>query len=144
MAPRSLTSEWQFVATLTADDLTINESWDSIDGGDTTSPARSYRPGGGVKQEALAGIPVTGDIVLERAYRGDVDGPLRRELVKRIGRSATIHYYALADDRSKVTGSGESIRGILKEVTRPSFRSESDGVALYRVVVTPVDTWFES
>jgi hypothetical protein len=144
MAPHSLTSEWQFVATLTADDLTVDGSWDSIDGGDTTSPTRSYRPGGGARQEALAGIPTTGDVVLERAYRGDVDGPLRRELVNRIGRSATVQYYALADDRSKVQGSGESIRGILKEVTRPSFRSESDGVALYRVVVTPIDTWFGS
>ncbi|MDO8209297.1 hypothetical protein [Conexibacter sp. CPCC 206217] len=139
-----LTSEWQFVATLSLADLRVDGNWDAIDGGDTTSPTRSYRPGGNVAQQALAGVPTTGDVVLERAYRGEVDGSLRRDLVARIGRTATVQYYAMADDRTKVPGSGESIRGILKEVTRPSFRSESDGVSLYRVIVTPVGTWFPS
>lgn len=140
-----LTSEWQFVATLSLDDLRVDDNWDAIDGGDTTSPTRSYRPGGDVEQQALAGVSTTGDVTLERAYRGEVDGQLRRDLLARVGRLVTVQSYVMsAEDRTKVLGSGESIRGILKEVTRPSFRSESDSVALYRVVVTPVGTWFSS
>lgn len=139
---RTLTAEWQFVATLSVDGARIDGNWDAIDGGDTTSEARPYRAGGNIDPEVMPGVPRTGDVTLERAYRGAFDGSVRNELAGKIGKRATVQVYAMsATDRSLLPGSQETIRGVLKEVTRPAFRSEGEGVALYRVVVTPDGHW---
>jgi len=135
-----LTGEWQFRAELTVEDRRIDGDWDSMDGGDTTSDTRTYRPGGG-EPEALPAAFATGDVILERAFRAGVDAGTRNWMAQRIGRSAQVTVYATDVRGQKVAGSGETITGILKEVTRPAFRSDADGPALYRVVVTPHGNW---
>jgi hypothetical protein len=141
MAPiNKLTSEWQFSAELTVAGEIIRD-WDAIDGGDTTSATRSYRPGGKLLPEVIAAPGTTGDITLERAYRGTYDGSLRNRLASEIGSEVNLKVNALDEGGNVVNGTGERIGGVLKEVTRPAFRSENDGVALYRVVVTPSGNW---
>lgn len=138
---RPLTGEWEFVATLTVDERPIDGNWDSVDGGDTSSDTRSYRAGGDVFPEALPASPTTGEVTLERAYRGGLDGSLRNWMADRIGRVARVKVYSMQPGGSPLAGTTETIEGILKEVTRPAFRSEGDGVALYRVVITPRGHW---
>lgn len=141
MDSHALTSEWQFAATLVVDGTEIPGQWDALDGGDTTSATRSYRPGGRGEPEALAAPKVTGDVALERAYRGTLDGGVRKGLVEKVGGLARVTVFAMDENRAAVPGTLETITGILKEVTRPAFRSEADTVALYRVVVTPRGHW---
>ena len=137
-----LTGEWQFVATLRVGSDPVPGNWDSVDGGDTTSDTRSYRSGGNVVPEAMPAAPATNDVVLERAYRGERDGEWRQRLAGQIGQRATVTVYAMDQAGNQVPNTQETIGGILKEVTRPGFRSEGDGVALYRVVVTPTGHWY--
>ncbi len=127
---QALTGEWQFVAELSLRNRPIPGNWDAIDGGDTTSDTRSYRPGGRVDPQAMPGGKTTTDITLERAYRGSVDGPIRRDLAANVGQFATVKVFAMDENRAEVPGTLETITGIIKEVTRPMFRSEADGVAL--------------
>lgn len=136
-----LTGEWQFKAELRVGDGVVQGEWDAIDGGDTTSATRRYRPGGALIAEVMPALPETGDITLERAYRGDFDGEIRKTLASQIGQPASITVHANDVNNKMVPGTSEHIRGVLKEVTRPAFRSESDGVALYRVVVAPRGNW---
>ncbi|MDW5597665.1 hypothetical protein VSS74_25160 [Conexibacter stalactiti] len=138
---QALTGEWQFVATLTVDGTPIPNNWDAIDGGDTSSPTRQYRPGGRITPEVIPAVKVTGDVILERAYRGGVDGEHRKTLASKIGKEAVVTVFALDEARNEIPQTRETISGILKEVTRPAFRSEAEGVALYRVVVTPKGHW---
>ncbi|ADB50166.1 hypothetical protein [Conexibacter woesei] len=140
----TLTGEWQFSAVLRVENIDVPGEWDSVDGGDTTSDTRSYRAGGAVNPEALPAAAATGDVILERAYRGTIDGRVRSELGGNIGRPAMVTVYAQDKNRNPVPGTSETIRGILKEVTRPAFRSEGDGTALYRVVVAPHGHWTPS
>ena len=137
----ALTGEWQFKVELWVGGARYGEDWDAIDGGDTTSETRRYRAGGSDIADVLPALPVTGDITLERAYRGEVDGPWRKSLAARVGDHARLTVYATAANRAAVPGSSETIEGVLKEVTRPAFRSEGDGVTLYRVVVAPRGNW---
>lgn len=139
-----LTGEWQFVATLSIDNQTIQGLWDSVDGGDTTSDTRSYRPGGNVRTEALPAAMATGDVILERAYRATLDGPRRVWMANKVGFPAAVTIQAMDTRGETVPGTLETITGILKEVTRPGFRSEGDGPALFRVVVTPHGNWKEA
>jgi hypothetical protein len=141
----ALTGEWQFVATLDVPGVSnLIDNWDSIEGGDTTSDTRTYRSGGDVEPEAMPAAPATSDITLERAYRGARDGSLRNDLAAKIGYPAKITVFSMRTDRTAEPGTSETITGIIKEVTRPVFRSEGDGVALYRVVVTPNGHWSKS
>jgi hypothetical protein len=139
--PHALTGEWQFVARLKVEGREMPGLWDSVDGGDTTSDTRSYRPGGNVRTEALPAAMATGDVILERAYRATLDGPDRIWMADRIGFPASVTIHAMDTRGDAVPGTLETIDGILKEVTRPGFRSEGDGPALYRVVVTPHGNW---
>ncbi|HST43093.1 MAG TPA: hypothetical protein VLK58_26440 [Conexibacter sp.] len=143
MANRTLTADWQFSAMISVPglDVKVDGNWDAIDGGDTTSQVRRYRPGGRAQSEAMPAPSVTSDIVLERAFRGSIDSTLRNRLAGAIGRDVTVTVYPLDERGVTLTGRGETINGILKEVTRPAFRSEGEGVALFRVVVAPDGTW---
>lgn len=137
----ALTGEWQFVAKLTINGRELQGLWDSVDGGDTTSDTRSYRPGGDVRTEALPAAMATGDVILERAYRATLDGPDRIWMANLVGFPASVTIQAMGTDGTTIPGTLETIDGILKEVTRPGFRSEGDGPALYRVVITPHGNW---
>lgn len=141
MAPDALTSEWQFRAELKLGEAPVPGEWDALEGGDTTSATRIYRPGGRSEPEAMAAPKITGDISLERAYRGTFDGDVRKSLLGHIGKRVNVTVFAMDESKNRVSGTIETIDGILKEVTRPSFRSEADTVALYRVVVTPSGHW---
>jgi hypothetical protein len=142
MPTPNMTGDWQFIATLNVDGVrAIDGNWDAIEGGDTTSATRTFRAGGQLYAESMPGPPTTADIVLERAYRGSIDNTLRTELANAIGREATVTVVTLGADHKPVAGGNETITGVLKEVTRPDFRSESAGVALYKVVVAPHGVW---
>ncbi|MDO8187209.1 hypothetical protein Q5424_09395 [Conexibacter sp. JD483] len=141
MPTPNMTGDWQFIATLTVDGVKLEDNWDAIEGGDTTSATRTFRAGGQLYAESMPGPPTTADIVLERAYRGSIDGALRTQLANAIGREARVTIVTLGADHRPISGTSETITGVLKEVTRPDFRSESAGVALYKVVVAPHGVW---
>lgn len=106
--------------------------WDSFEGGDVDSEARTYRPGGLEYAVALSAPAATGDVTVSRGFKADRDGIAEKELYDKIGQEVIIVKEALTARDRPVS----SIRyvGVLKSVRTPTHDSEGERVSRLQLV----------
>jgi hypothetical protein len=132
--------EQMFSVTVTVDGTPIQDSFDTFDGGDVKTDAKTYKPGGMADAEPLSGTPVTEDVSVGRGYKAERDAPLRKWLIGKLNTEISIGKQALGPDKVPVEGGLETFRGILTGVSTPKFNSEGDSVTMLVLTATIAGT----
>lgn len=133
----SLTSEAQWAVSLTVAGTPVQEVFDSWEGGDTTAEIEAYAGGGMAVAESLVSTPVTSEITISRAWRGDRDAAIERWLRARIGHPVVVSKQALKPDRTPVPGGLTTYRGKIAGVTTPTHDSMGRSVVRFAVTIAP-------
>lgn len=110
--------------------------WDTFEGGEVDSEARTYRPGGLKDAVALPAPAATSDVTVSRAYSADKDWDLERQLVESVGRAIRIGKKPLTFDNSPTSAKPATYSGVLKAVRTPTHDSEGDRVSRLQIVAT--------
>lgn len=132
----ALVQEQQYLVTVSVDTLGNIGVFDTFEGGDITSSAKTYRAGGMADAEALPAPPTTEDVTVSRGFRGERDGPLKKLLNQKIGFAIRIGKQPLNPDRTVIAGALETYVGIIQGVMGPSHDSEGDDVSKLSIVAT--------
>lgn len=114
--------------------LPFVKSWAALEGGDLESADVKTRPGGMVGQVNLGGPTTRTDCTVTRPYTKELH-PYIVALEEVAGRGAMAISYTILDAAGNVIGPTVTLRGILKNVTRPNFDSNAEGTAMLALVM---------
>jgi hypothetical protein len=131
----ALVQEQQFLITCSVDDVVLG-TFDSFEGGDVTSDAKTYRAGGMADAEALPAPPSTEDVTIARGFRAERDAAKKKWLNGKIGAKIVIGKQALNPDKTPVADALETFTGIVKSVAGPSHDSTGEDVSKLTIVAT--------
>lgn len=107
--------------------------WDSFEGGDVDSDARTYRPGGMQASVALSSPAQTSDVTISRGYQtGDIG--TETFLHQHIGHPIEITKTAMDVLTTRPVSRGLQYRGIIKSVRTPTHDSDGDRVTRLQIV----------
>jgi hypothetical protein len=130
----ALVQEHQFAVSANVAGVSLPGLWDKFEGGEVEADgAETYNAGGMADAEALPGVPKTGEVTLERGYRGERDAPLEKWLYGQINRPMTTGKAALAPNKSAVPGGLITHRGILTAVATPEHDSNGQKVTVLQL-----------
>jgi hypothetical protein len=107
--------------------------WDSFEGGEVDSDARTYRPGGLEDTVALSAPASTSDVTVSRGFNIERDHSLEKDLINSIGQKITI----VKEARTAKVGppvATLTYNGILKSVRSPTHDSEGERVSRIQLV----------
>lgn len=110
------------------------KSWAALEGGDIESEDVKTRPGGLVGQVNLGGPTTRTDATVMRPYTKE----LHKYIValENFAGQGTMHItYTILDATGNVIGPTVTLKGILKNVVRPNFDSNTSGVAMLSLVM---------
>lgn len=110
------------------------KSWATLEGGDLESEDVKTRPGGLVGQVNLGGPTTRSDATVMRPYTVELHPYI--VALEEVAGLGTMHItYSILDTTGHVIGPTVTLRGILKNVTRPNFDSNASGVAMLSLVM---------
>ena len=109
-------------------------SWATLAGGDLESEDVKTRPGGMVDQVNLGGPTTRTDATVTRPYTGELH-PYITPLEEVAGSGAMAISYAALDANKNVIPPTVTLGGILKNVQRPNWDSNTNGTAMLTLVM---------
>lgn len=115
--------------------LPFVKSWATLEGGDIESEDTKTRPGGMVGQVNLGGPTTRTDATVSRPYTTQLH-PFVVKLDQAAGSTAMNISYTVLDATGSAAGNPTvTLNGILKNVTRPNFDSNTAGTAMLSLVM---------
>lgn len=110
------------------------KSWATLEGGDLESEDTKTRPGGMTTQVNLGGPTTRTDCTVSRPYTAELH-PFIVALEQVAGQAGMHITYSILDGAGNVIGPTVTLKGILKNVTRPNFDSNTSGTAMLSLVM---------
>lgn len=115
--------------------LPFVKSWATLEGGDIEAEDTKTRPGGMVGQVNLGGPSTRTDATVTRPYTRELH-PFLQRLESAAGNGAMTISWTILDARGSAAGGKTfAINGILKNVTRPNWDSNTAGAAMLSLVM---------
>jgi hypothetical protein len=135
-----MSREDQYNVTVTVDGLGNLGTFDKMTGGEVDSDEQKYSPGAMAPPVSLGGAVTMGNVVLERLYVLDRDGPIIHQLLAASGKAGITAVKQSLDVNRIPYGRPLVYTGKLKQVAPPDHDSTSSNPAILHLEFVPTGT----
>ena len=138
MPQHAFTGEADGDVTLSVQGRPIEGVWASWEGGDVEADFELIYPGGQADPEPFVGPAGASVITLDRPYRAELDGALKKWLRGRIGHEGVAANQDKTAQRTRVPGGLDTFRCVVVGVSTPTYKADGRTVRRFWVRVVPV------
>ena len=126
-------SEQQYLPSISIDGVGSLGNFDKFTGGDVTASIVKHRPGGMGNEKSYLGLPVYGNVTVERVYEEERDNSLVAQVRTLVGSTyATVSVQPLDDDANPF-GAPRTYRGRIEGVNDGEADSTSSTPRMWSI-----------